>query len=106
MCYGYLLKFVKKAGFDLENIWSAGFGLLKFKSAGFGCRKMHFGMQALAIFFGSLQALDFTNQRKKVVCRLRHPLVYPHGFHADFSLIGCPFCLDGPYDLPYEIWSL
>ena len=73
MCYGYLLKFVKKAGFDLENIWSAGFGLLKFKSAGFGCRKMHFGMQALAIFFGSLQALDFTNQRKKVVCRLRHP---------------------------------
>jgi hypothetical protein len=35
MCYGYLLKFVKKAGFDLENIWSAGFGLLKFKSADF-----------------------------------------------------------------------
>ena len=30
-------------------------------------------MLALAIFFGSLQALDFTNQRKKVVCRLRHP---------------------------------
>jgi hypothetical protein len=57
----------------LENIWSAGFGLLKFKSAGFGCRKMHFGMQALAIFFGSLQALDFTNQRKKIACRLWHP---------------------------------
>ena len=26
-------------------------------------------MQALVIFFGSLQALDFKNQRKKVVCK-------------------------------------
>ena len=78
MCYGYLLKFVKKAGFDLENIWSAGFGLLKFKSAGFGCRKMHFGMQASAPFLDSLQASYSKNQRKKVVCRLRQPpLVYP-----------------------------
>ena len=49
MFYRQLLKFVKKAGFDLEIIWSAGFGLLKFESAGFGCRKMHFGMQALAL---------------------------------------------------------
>ena len=35
-------------------------------------------MQALALFFGSLQALDFTNQRKEVVCRLRNTaVVYP-----------------------------
>ena len=29
-----------------------------------------------------------------------------HGFHANFSLHGCPFCRDGPYELPCEIWSL
>ena len=35
-------------------------------------------MQALALFFDSLQALDFTNQRKEVVCRLRNTaMVYP-----------------------------
>ena len=35
-------------------------------------------MQDLALFFGSLQTLDFTNQRKKVVYRLRNTaLVYP-----------------------------
>ena len=63
----------------MKNIWSAGFGLSKFKSAGFGYRKMHLGMQALALFFGSLQALDFKNQGKNVVCRLQHPpLVGPH----------------------------
>ena len=55
----------------MKNIWSAGFGLSKFKSAGFGYRKMHLGMQALALFFGSLQALDFKNQGKNVVCRLQ-----------------------------------
>ena len=62
--------------FALKNIGSAGFGYSKFKSAGFGYRKMHFGMQASAPFFGSLQALDSKNQRKKVVCRLRHPPWY------------------------------
>ena len=56
----------KKTGFALKNIWSAGFGPSKFKSAGFCHIKMHFGMQALAPFFGSLQALDFKTQRKQV----------------------------------------
>ena len=32
-------------------------------------------MQASAQFFGSLQALDSKNQRKKVVCRLLPPLL-------------------------------
>ena len=86
MCYGYLLKFVKKAGFDLENIWSAGFGLFKFKSAGFGCRKMHFGMQALAIFLGSLQALDFTNQRKRWSAGFGTPPLWgPHYYYSYFT---------------------
>ena len=36
-------------------------------------------MQASGPFFGSLQALESKNQRKKVVCRLWHtPLGYPH----------------------------
>ena len=76
---GVPIKICLKSGFALKNIGSAGFGISKIKSAGFGYRKMHFGMQALAPFFGSLQALDSKNQRKKVVCRLRQPpLVYPH----------------------------
>jgi len=53
--------------------WFAGFVISEIKSAGFGYRKMHFGMQASATFFGSLRALDSKNQRKKVVCRLQHP---------------------------------
>ena len=75
------LKICLKVGFALKKIGSAGFGISKIKSAGFGYRKMHFGVQASAPFFGSLQALDSKNQRKKVVCRLRKPpLVYPHEY--------------------------
>ena len=39
----------------------------------------------LAIFFSSLQALDFINQRKKVVCRLRLP---PPGIPPLLPLMG------------------
>ena len=60
----------------MKNIWSAGFRISKIKSAGFVYTKMHFGMQATDPFFGSLQASDSKNQRKKVVCRLRHPPWY------------------------------
>ena len=81
------LKICLKMGFALKKIWSAGFGPSKFKSAGFCHIKMHFGMQALAPFFGSLQALDFKTQRNKVVCRLRQPpLVYPHSFLLTLQL--------------------
>ena len=38
-----------------------------------GIEKCFFVLQVLVKFFGSLQALDSKNQRKKVVCRLRHP---------------------------------
>ena len=72
------LKMCLKMGFSLNKIGSAGFGISRIKSAGFGYRIRHFGMQALAPFFGSLQSLDSKNQRKKAVCRLRQPpLVYP-----------------------------
>ena len=79
MCFMGAFKYLfKKRALPRKKIWSAGFGISKIKSAGFGYRKMHVGMQASAPFFGSLQALDSKNQRKKVVCRLRHPpLEYP-----------------------------
>ena len=79
MCFMGAFKYLfKKWALPRKKIWSAGFGISKIKSAGFGYRKMHVGMQASAPFFGSLQALDSKNQRRKVVCRLRHlPLVYP-----------------------------
>ena len=49
----------------MKKIWSAGFGISKIKTADFTYRKLYFGMQASAPFFGSLQALDSENQRKR-----------------------------------------
>ena len=79
MCFMGAFKYLfKKRALPRKKIWSAGFGISKIKSAGFGYKKMHFGMQASGPFFGSLQALESKNQRKKVVWRLRHPpLEYP-----------------------------
>ena len=49
----------------MKKIWSAGFGISKIKTVDFMYRKLYFGMQASAPFFGSLQALDSENQRKR-----------------------------------------
>ena len=116
MCFMGAFKYLfKKRALPRKKIWSAGFGISKIKSAGFGYRKMHVGMQASAPFFGSLQALDSKNQRKKVVCRLRHPpLEYPHskwvknerfGDSSKIQEKNCVIWTKGNRDFNYgEIW--
>ena len=86
MFYGFLENFVQKARFALKNVWSAGF-CLKFLNLSLQDLGMEntFWYAGFSPIFCSLQASDFINQVKKVVCRLRHPPWYTPIYIVTFT---------------------